>query len=79
MDSIFKKPQTVFVKAKVRDILFDGTLIDCRVKDFAGTAICSQLKEKATNLVTIDEDQYLFSLFGAVRGQVSTINHSINY
>ncbi|XP_031830913.2 sensory neuron membrane protein 1 isoform X2 [Nomia melanderi] len=70
VDSIFKKPQTVFVKAKVRDILFDGLFVDCRVKDFAGTAICSQLKEKGESLVPLDDDQYLFSLFGKKNGSV---------
>lgn len=69
MDSIFKKPGTVFVKTKVKDLLFNGLPIDCTVKDFAGAATCNVLKEKAeeNGLIPDGEGRYLFSLFGAVR------------
>ncbi|XP_076179676.1 sensory neuron membrane protein 1 [Ptiloglossa arizonensis] len=64
MDSIFKKPSSVFVRAKARDILFDGLIIDCTVKDFAGSAICSALKEKTDVLLPDGQGHFMFSLFG---------------
>ncbi|XP_076753044.1 sensory neuron membrane protein 1 [Xylocopa sonorina] len=70
VDSIFKKPGSIFVRAKAREILFDGLPIDCTVKDFAGSAICSVLKEKADSLVPNGENRYLFSLFGDKNGTV---------
>ncbi|XP_015438364.1 PREDICTED: sensory neuron membrane protein 1-like [Dufourea novaeangliae] len=72
VDSIFKKPTSVFMRAKAREILFDGIPIDCTVKDFAGTAICNGLKEKAPDgLIPVDADgHYLLSLFGSKNGSV---------
>ncbi|CAK9811126.1 Sensory neuron membrane protein 1 [Anthophora plagiata] len=70
VDSIFKKPGTVFVKAKAREILFDGLPVDCTVKDFAGSAICNVLKTKDDALVPDGEGRYLFSLFGPKNGSI---------
>ncbi|XP_017795434.1 PREDICTED: sensory neuron membrane protein 1-like [Habropoda laboriosa] len=70
VDSIFKKPNSVFVRAKVREILFDGLPVDCTVKDFAGSAICSVLKTKPDALIPDGEGRYLFSLFGPKNGTV---------
>ncbi|KAG7191191.1 hypothetical protein KM043_013986 [Ampulex compressa] len=67
VDSIFKKPGSIFVKAKAREILFDGLPVDCTVKDFAGAMVCSILKEQSKDLVADGEDRYLFSLFGGTQ------------
>ncbi|XP_053979000.1 sensory neuron membrane protein 1-like isoform X1 [Hylaeus volcanicus] len=72
MDSIFKKPSSVFVRAKAKDILFEGLPIDCTVKDFAGSAVCGQLKEKEAQFRKEGEGQYFFSLFG---GKNATPSH----
>lgn len=66
INSIFQKPESVFIKAKVKDILFDGLPIDCTVTDFAGSAVCTILKEQAADLVKDGENKYLFSFFGGV-------------
>lgn len=66
VDSIFHKPDSIFVKAKAKDILFDGLPVDCTVKDFAGSAACNVLKTEAKDLVPDGEDRYKFSLFGGV-------------
>ncbi|XP_076247574.1 sensory neuron membrane protein 1 [Calliopsis andreniformis] len=70
VDSIFKKPSSVFIRTKAKNLLFDGILIDCTVKDFAGSAVCSVLKEKAelSGLIPDGEGHYLFSLFGSKNG-----------
>ncbi|XP_029047510.2 sensory neuron membrane protein 1-like [Osmia bicornis bicornis] len=73
VDSIFKKPDTVFVRAKAKDILFDGLPIDCTVKDLAGAATCKVLKVKGENngLISDGEGRYRFSLFGSRNGSAA--------
>ena len=66
VDSIFHKPDSIFVTAKAKDILFDGLPVDCDVKDFAGSAVCNLLKTEAKDLVPDGENRYKFSLFGGV-------------
>lgn len=66
VDSIFHKPDSLFVKAKAKDILFDGLPVDCTVSDFAGSAACNVLKTEAKDLVPDGENRYKFSLFGGV-------------
>ncbi|KAJ8687761.1 hypothetical protein QAD02_023555, partial [Eretmocerus hayati] len=65
VDSIYKKPTTIFIKVKVRDLLFDGIPIDCSATDFAGAAVCGELKtqHKEFGMEVIGENQYLFSLW----------------
>ncbi|XP_046484608.1 sensory neuron membrane protein 1-like isoform X1 [Neodiprion pinetum] len=64
VDSIYKKPTSIFMKAKAMDIMFNGIPIDCTVKDFAGSALCAILKSDTRNLHVVGEDMYKFSLFG---------------
>lgn len=56
------------MKVKVKDLLFDGIMIDCRVKDTAGSGVCKGIKDnhEEFGLPMIEEDVYMFSLFGAV-------------
>ncbi|XP_031776848.1 uncharacterized protein LOC100123085 [Nasonia vitripennis] len=70
IDSIFKKPKTIFMKAKIRDILFDGFVIDCNVQDFAGTAVCSEVADnyEKLGLKLVGEKKYLMSLWGPLNG-----------
>ncbi|XP_054015227.1 sensory neuron membrane protein 1-like [Hylaeus anthracinus] len=70
MDSIFKKPNSVFVRAKAKDILFEGLPIDCTVKDFAGSAVCTQLKQQEDQFRTDGKGNYYFSMFGMRNGSV---------
>ncbi|KAJ8687762.1 hypothetical protein QAD02_023556 [Eretmocerus hayati] len=67
LDAILKKPTTVFMKEKVRNILFDGFEIDCNVQGVAGTAVCGEIKAAADDfgLKVIGENVYLFSLWGS--------------
>ncbi|XP_076384781.1 sensory neuron membrane protein 1 isoform X1 [Megalopta genalis] len=72
VDSIFKKPSTIFMKVKAKDILFDGVKIDCNVKDFGGTTVCNALKEKKDNLIPSGDNIYLLSLFGPKNGTIDS-------
>lgn len=67
VDSIFKKPASLFVKVKVKDLLFNGIPFDCTVKDFAGSAICNVLKTEGIDDLMVDgEGLYRFAIFGPV-------------
>ncbi|XP_066583077.1 sensory neuron membrane protein 1-like isoform X2 [Prorops nasuta] len=65
LNSIFHNPPSLFMKMKVGELLFTGLPVDCEVSDFGGSAICSVLKEEATDLIEERENFYRFSLFGA--------------
>ena len=63
-----KKPTSLFIKAKVKDILWNGLFYDCTVKDFAGSAVCNELKLQYAEfgMVMVAENQYMHSLLGSV-------------
>nr|QEX08000.1 sensory neuron membrane protein 1b [Sitophilus zeamais] len=63
---LFDNPQTIFLTAKVKDILFDGIEINCDTKDFSTNAVCSQIKGNVPGLKVKpgEEKVYLFSLLG---------------
>lgn len=65
INSIYSNPNSIFLTAKAMDILFDGVLIKCGVKDFAGKAVCTQLKE-APDLKHVGDDDLAFSFMGPV-------------
>lgn len=52
------------------DILFDGFVINCTVKDFAAKTVCTTLKTESEDLVILSDTVFKYSLFGGV---------SINY
>lgn len=66
INSIFKSPENVFVKAKAMDLMFRGLPIDCSVTDTAGSAVCSLLKANTDDLIVDDPDHFRFALLGAV-------------
>ncbi|KAH0954151.1 hypothetical protein HN011_012146 [Eciton burchellii] len=70
VNSIFHKPDSIFVKAKAKDIMFDGLPVDCTGTDFAGAAVCNVLETEAKDLVSDGEKRYKFSLFGGQNGTV---------
>ncbi|XP_044254441.1 sensory neuron membrane protein 1 [Tribolium madens] len=63
INSIYNNPDSIFMTAPAIDILFDGVIIKCGVKDFAGKAVCSQLKE-APDLRHVNDDDLAFSFIG---------------
>ncbi|XP_015114625.1 sensory neuron membrane protein 1 isoform X1 [Diachasma alloeum] len=70
VDSIFKKPDSVFVKATVREILWTGLPVDCTVQDFQGKAVCSLLAENEAAFIVEGPGKYRFALLGAKNGTV---------
>ncbi|XP_072748130.1 sensory neuron membrane protein 1-like [Anoplolepis gracilipes] len=70
VDSIFHKPDSLFIKIKAKDIISDGLPIDCTVTDFAGSMVCNLLKTEAKNLMSDGENRYKFSLLGVKNATV---------
>lgn len=67
LDSIFKKPESIFVKTTVRDLFFHGIPFDCTdVTDFAGSAVCSALKERDHILIQEGDLRYRFGYLAKV-------------
>lgn len=66
LNGIFDNPETVFLTAKVRDILFEGIVINCDRTDFAPKAVCTAIKKEAKNIDFFGNNQFRFSIFGRV-------------
>ncbi|RZC31976.1 sensory neuron membrane protein 1-like, partial [Asbolus verrucosus] len=64
LKSIFRDPQNIYITTKVKDILFDGITINCNIHDFAGTAVCTQLKTQVPDLTEIERNVFKFSILG---------------
>nr|QDD67778.1 sensory neuron membrane protein [Galeruca daurica] len=65
--SVYDNPTSIFLTATADDILFDGVIIKCGVTDFAGKAICSQLRDSGS-LKIVNEKELAFSLIGPKNG-----------
>uniref|UniRef100_A0AAR5PYB4 Sensory neuron membrane protein 1 n=1 Tax=Dendroctonus ponderosae TaxID=77166 RepID=A0AAR5PYB4_DENPD len=65
--SIWSNPSSLFITVKAQDLLFDGVVIHCGVSDFAGKAICTNLKAEPS-LTHLGEDDLGFSLMGPKNG-----------
>ncbi|XP_049795759.1 sensory neuron membrane protein 1-like [Schistocerca nitens] len=66
---LFRKPESIFVTAPVRNFLFDGIVINCTVTDFSAKALCTGLKKEAKELKR-EGDNFFFSFFGHKNGTV---------
>jgi len=64
---IFDNPNSVFVTAPAKNLLFEGVMFNCTSSDFSTKVVCSELKKRAHNFHRISEDIYAFSIFGSVR------------
>lgn len=72
LNVIFNKPTSVFLTTKVKDLLFDGIIVNCTVTDFAAKAVCTQLKTEARDLKHITPTEFSFSILGPVSSLLST-------
>ncbi|KAK5643369.1 hypothetical protein RI129_007214 [Pyrocoelia pectoralis] len=70
INAIFKNPPYPFVTAPVMDILFRGVVINCSVTDFAGKAVCTQLRTEAKDLDHVSDTIFKFSFFGMRNGTI---------
>lgn len=67
-DSIFKKPESVFIKTTVRELFFHGVRFDCSASDFAASAVCGALKEKEEILIPEGDSIYRFGYLAKANG-----------
>ncbi|XP_050300460.1 sensory neuron membrane protein 1-like isoform X2 [Anthonomus grandis grandis] len=65
--SIWSSPSSIFITVKARELLFDGIVIHCGVTDFAGKAICANLKAEPS-LIHLNDNDLGFSLLGPKNG-----------
>ena len=63
---IFAQPNSVFLTAPVKNILFEGVPLYCNVTDFSAKAICSEIKKNDKGFLKLGEDIFGFSFFGTV-------------
>ncbi|KAF5294271.1 hypothetical protein FQR65_LT10857 [Abscondita terminalis] len=70
INAIFRNPEYPFVTAPVMDILFRGVVINCTVADFAGKAVCTQLRTEAKDLEHVSDTIFKFSFFGMRNGTI---------
>ncbi|XP_074041317.1 sensory neuron membrane protein 1 [Leptinotarsa decemlineata] len=61
---IFKNPESIYLTDKVKNILFDGVELNCKVTEFAAKAVCTQMKSQLPGIKTGPENNPLFSLLG---------------
>jgi hypothetical protein len=63
---IFGTNDSMFLTAPVKDILFDGILINCTLKDFTAKILCTLMKTQGKDLQKVGKNAFKFSFFGAV-------------
>lgn len=66
-DSIFNKPNSIFIKTTIKDLFFNGIRFDCSVQDFAGVAVCNALKEKKETLIEESDSIFRYGFLATVR------------
>ncbi|KAJ8687777.1 hypothetical protein QAD02_023571 [Eretmocerus hayati] len=64
INSIFRNPESLFMKVKAMDMIFDGIPIDCTVTDLTGSIACTMIKKEADSLMKDGDNRYKFSLLG---------------
>ncbi|KAH0812121.1 hypothetical protein GEV33_010671 [Tenebrio molitor] len=69
---LFPDNESIYLTAKVKDILFDGMLINCTAKDFSTMVVCKRLKSQIPGINSDDEDILKYSLLGNQNGTVPT-------
>ncbi|KAJ3631490.1 hypothetical protein MTP99_012613 [Tenebrio molitor] len=69
---LFPDNESIYLTAKVKDILFDGMLINCTAKDFSTMVVCKRLKSQIPGINYNDEDILKYSLLGNQNGTVPT-------
>ncbi|XP_075232893.1 sensory neuron membrane protein 1-like isoform X2 [Lycorma delicatula] len=65
---LYNHPSTIFLTAKVKDILFEGVVLNCTSKDFAAVALCTGIRMNAKGLHKVNDSIFKFSFFGVKNG-----------
>jgi hypothetical protein len=63
---IFGTSDSVFFTASVKDILFEGILVNCTLKDFTARMLCILMKTQGKDLQRVGKNAFKFSFFGGV-------------
>lgn len=63
---VFHNPDSVFMRVKVMDLLFDGVDVDCSSQEFAAKAVCTAFEDAAQLRTEDGGSTYKFSFFHAV-------------
>lgn len=66
MDAVFDNPDSIFIRVKAKDILFEGVTINCNQTIFPAKTVCGLLKENGRVLTDREDQQYIFSLMVGV-------------
>jgi hypothetical protein len=69
---IFGTSDSVFLSAPAKDILFEGVLINCTLKDFTARMLCMLMKTQGKDLQKVGKNAFKFSFFGGVSDVVLT-------
>ncbi|XP_029174176.1 sensory neuron membrane protein 1-like [Nylanderia fulva] len=78
-DSIFQKPESIFIKTTIKDLFFRGILVDCTdITDFAGSAVCNALKEKEAIFIVEGESRYKYGFLAKANGTLSPKRIRVN-
>lgn len=68
INELFDEPKDVFWTGKAIDLLFNGIEIDCNVTNPLTKIACREIrKRKDSYFKRLDNNKYLFSMFGGVR------------
>ncbi|XP_077281614.1 sensory neuron membrane protein 1-like isoform X1 [Temnothorax americanus] len=71
LDSIFKKPQSIFIKTSVKDLFFNGIRFDCTdITDFAGSAVCNALQEREQILIREEGLRFRYGFLARTNGSL---------
>lgn len=69
ISKLFPNPNSIFIRGKAKNILFDGLRLMCNAKKYPDlTTICTFLQNSRPPIVikTAKEEVYLFSMFNHV-------------
>ncbi|KAL1131950.1 hypothetical protein AAG570_011561 [Ranatra chinensis] len=67
---MFGNPDSIFLRATAKDILFEGIVINCTSTEFAPKAICTLLRQNPKGLTKVNEHIFKFSFFGSKNGTI---------
>ncbi|KAL0120154.1 hypothetical protein PUN28_008067 [Cardiocondyla obscurior] len=71
LDSIFKKPESIFIKTTVKDLFFHGIPFDCTgVTDFAGSAVCGELQKRENIFIHEEGLRFRFGYLAKANGSL---------
>ncbi|KAJ4446790.1 hypothetical protein ANN_13488, partial [Periplaneta americana] len=65
---IFGNLESVFLTARAKDLMFEGVLINCTIKDFTARMLCTLMRVKGKDLVKVGKHAFKFSFFGGRNG-----------